>query len=68
MTGLVNFMNTTAGRALRVVLGLVLIYVGMVMLGGTAGWIVAIIGVVPIAMGLYGHCLIGYILPKAKHA
>ncbi len=68
MTGLVNFMNTAAGRALRVVLGLVLIYVGIAVLGGTAGWIVAIIGLVPIAMGLYGHCLMEYILPKAKHA
>ncbi len=68
MTGLVNFMNTTAGRALRVVLGLVLIYAGIAMLGGTAGWIVAIVGLVPIAMGIYGHCLIEYVLPNAKHA
>ncbi len=68
MTGLANFMNTTAGRALRVVLGIVLVYVGLAVLGGTAGWIVAIVGLVPIAMGLYGHCLIEYILPKAKHA
>ncbi len=68
MTGLVNFMNTTAGRALRVVLGLVLIYAGLAMVGGTVGWIIAIIGLVPIAMGVYGHCLIEYLLPKPKHA
>ncbi len=68
MTGLVNFMNTTAGRILRVVLGLVLMYAGFAMIGGTVGWIVAIIGIVPIVMGIYGHCLVEYVLPKAKHA
>ncbi len=68
MTELVNFMNTGAGRALRVVLGLVLMYIGMAVLGGTVGWIVAIVGLVPIAMGLYGHCLIEYLLPNARHA
>ncbi len=68
MTGLVNFMNTTAGRVVRVVLGLVLVYVGLAMLSGPVGWIVAIVGLVPIVMGIYGHCLVEYMLPKAKHA
>ncbi len=68
MTGLVNFMNTTAGRVVRVVLGLVLVYVGLAMISGPVGWIVAIVGLVPIVMGIYGHCLVEYMLPKAKHA
>ncbi len=66
MNALVNFMNTTVGRALRVVLGLALIYVGLALVGGTAGLIVAIIGLVPIAMGAWGHCLLELVAPQAK--
>ncbi len=68
MNALVNFMNTTLGRALRVVLGLALIYVGLALVGGTAGLIVAIIGLVPIAMGAWGHCLLEVVAPQAKRA
>lgn len=56
MNGLVQFMNSTAGRALRVVLGLVLIYLGLAVIGGTTGLIVAVVGLVPIALGLWGKC------------
>ena len=49
--GFVRFMNTTTGRAVRVVAGLVLIVGGLVS-GGVAGWVVAAVGVVPLAAGL----------------
>jgi hypothetical protein len=59
--GLIGFMQGTVGRILRVVLGLVLIYVGLAVVGGTAGIIVTVIGLVPIAMGVWGPCLLGFV-------
>lgn len=61
MSGLITFMNGTLGRVLRIVLGLVLIYLGLAVVGGTAGIIVAIIGLVPIVMGAWGRCLLQFV-------
>lgn len=61
MNGLIQFMNGTAGRALRVILGLVLIYIGLAVVGGTTGLVVAVIGLLPIATGLWGKCLLQFI-------
>lgn len=60
MNGLVAFMNSAVGRILRIVIGLVLIYVGLFgsMQGLVGGYIVAIIGLVPLALGLTGRCLL----------
>jgi DUF2892 family protein len=69
MNSLIHFMNSTGGRALRVLLGLVLIYAGLVTLSAsTVGIIVAIIGLLPIIMGFWGHCLLEFLFPQAKHA
>lgn len=54
---LVRFMSSAAGRVLRIVLGLVLVAVGY-LLGGTAGIVLAIVGLVPIAAGVANVCLI----------
>jgi hypothetical protein len=61
MSGVITFMNGTLGRVLRIVLGLVLIYLGLAVIGGTAGIIVAIIGLVPIVMGAWGKCLLQFV-------
>ncbi len=65
MNGLINLMQSIAGRALRVVLGLALIYVGLAVVGGTAGIVVAVIGLLPIAMGVWGPCLLGFVFKPA---
>ena len=57
MTSIIGFMNAAVGRALRFVLGVVLIAYGLLVLGGTAGTVVAIIGLLPIALALWGRCL-----------
>lgn len=62
MRGLIEFMNGTLGRVLRVVLGLVLIYIGLALMGGTTGLVIAIIGLVPIVMGLWGKCLLQFVV------
>ena len=65
MKGLIGFMQGTVGRILRVVLGLALIYVGLAVVGGTPGIVVAIIGLLPIAMGVWGPCLLSFIFKPA---
>lgn len=57
MSAIAGIMNTMAGRAVRVLLGLVLIYVGLSMVGGTVGTVIAVVGIVPILLGLSGRCL-----------
>lgn len=43
-------------RVLRVVVGIVLVVVGFAVLNGTAGIVVGVIGLVPLATGLIGWC------------
>ncbi len=69
MNALINFMNGGIGRAARVVLGLALVYSGLFLAGGgLAGYVVALIGFIPIAMGVWGRCLLEFAFPQAKHA
>ncbi len=63
MIGLIGFMNGAVGRAARVVLGLALVAWGLLSLGGTTGIAVAVIGLLPIAMGLWGRCLLELVAP-----
>ena len=65
MKTLVNFMNSIAGRAARIALGLALVYVGLVSVGGTTGYVVAVIGLLPIALGLWGRCVLELVLRLA---
>jgi len=65
MDGLIGFLGSTAGRIVRIVLGLILIYIGLfVMRGNWVGYIVAIIGLVPVFMGATGRCLLKSVAGK----
>jgi hypothetical protein len=68
MTGFFSFMNGAFGRILRIVLGLALIWLGLLgpMAGTTGGAIVAVIGVVPIIMGIWGRCLLQFVFGGSK--
>lgn len=68
MNGLINFMQGSVGRVLRVVLGLALVYIGLALVGGIAGIVIAVIGLLPIAMGVWGPCLLGFIFKQPTHA
>jgi Inner membrane protein YgaP-like, transmembrane domain len=69
MKALINFMNSGVGRGVRVLLGLVLVYAGLFALGGgLTGYVIALIGLVPIAMGAWGHCLLEFAFSQAKQA
>lgn len=66
MQSLIHFMNTWVGRLARIALGLALIYAGLVVLGGTAGLLVAVIGLLPLVMGIVGRCLLQFVFPQPK--
>jgi hypothetical protein len=51
-------MEGPFGRSLRVAMGAALVYLGLARMTGSTGRIVAIVGLVPIAMGLWGPCLV----------
>jgi hypothetical protein len=52
-----TFMASTAGRITRVVAGIVLVALGLLVLRGTAGIIIAIVGLVPLVAGLFDFCV-----------
>jgi hypothetical protein len=55
----IRFMNGTAGRLLRIVVGLALILVGLLVVGGTGGIVMAVIGVAPLVTGIFNICVLG---------
>jgi len=57
MNPFVKFLASPAGRVVRAVAGIVLIAWGLLGLGGTTGIIVAVIGIVPLAAGLFDFCV-----------
>jgi hypothetical protein len=52
----VTFMTSTAGRTIRIIAGAAIIAAGIAT-GATAGIIIAVIGMVPLAAGLANVCL-----------
>jgi hypothetical protein len=61
-------MEGPAGRVLRVALGIVLIYLGLGRLGGLGGRFLAIAGLLPIAMGLWGPCFVHLAIRRLRRA
>lgn len=55
------WLGGPAGRGVRIIAGLALIILGF-SIGGTAGWIVGIVGLVPLALGLTNRCLISRLI------
>jgi hypothetical protein len=57
MNPFIKFMVSTAGRIVRALAGIALIAWGLLGLGGTVGYIVAIIGLVPLLAGVLDFCV-----------
>jgi hypothetical protein len=57
MKGIFRFLASSAGRVVRAVAGLALIVVGIAVVGGVVGWILAIVGLVPLAAGVFDRCV-----------
>ena len=54
----VRFMASSTGRALRIVAGVALIGVGLLLVGGTTGYVIAAVGLIPLLAGLFDVCLL----------
>ncbi len=52
-----QFLTSSAGRLVRVLLGLVLFVLGIYAVSGAWRWILMIIGLVPFAAGLFDFCV-----------
>jgi hypothetical protein len=59
---LVKFMTSGIGRVARIVLGLVVLSVGLWVVQGMFGTILAIFGLVPLSGGVFDFCMIGFAL------
>ena len=57
MNPFVKFMASAAGRITRVVAGIILIALGLFVIHGVGGYIVAIVGLVPLLAGLFDFCV-----------
>lgn len=55
--GFAKFMSSMAGRAIRIVAGIVLGLVGLFSVGGTWGTILAVVGLVVLLAGLLNFCI-----------
>lgn len=67
MNGFLKFMQSTAGRLARMLVGIVLIVVGIMMVGGGAGAILAVVGAVPLLAGVLGVCLFAPLFGYTLH-
>ncbi len=57
-----QLMNSTAGRILRIVVGLAMIGIGLFAVQGPVGIATAVVGAVPLAAGVFDVCLMAPIL------
>jgi hypothetical protein len=57
MNALFRFLANSTGRAVRVVAGLLLIVIGLLWVQGTAGWVLAVVGLVPLLAGAFDKCV-----------
>jgi hypothetical protein len=58
----VKFITSGMGRAARIALGIVIMLLGLIVVQGTIGTIMAVVALIPIAGGLFDFCLIGFAL------
>lgn len=65
MRMLADFMNNPVGRLLRIALGVAIMVTAFTVLSGPAQWALAAVGLVPIALGVSGRCLVE-VLPGAR--
>ena len=56
--GFAQFMSSGLGRGLRIVAGIILIAVGLAVVGGTGGIVLAVVGLVPLIAAVLDVCLL----------
>ena len=56
--GFALFMASGLGRGLRIVAGIILVAVGLAVVGGTGGIVLAVVGLVPLIAAVLDVCLL----------
>jgi hypothetical protein len=56
--GFARFMASPLGRGGRIVLGLALIALGIGIVGGVLGWVMAVAGLLPLTLGIINGCVL----------
>lgn len=57
MNTVFEFMASSAGRLVRIVAGLILIVIGILLVEQIWGWILIIVGLVPLLAGVFDVCV-----------
>ena len=57
MDGLINFLASSNGRVVRIIAGIVLILIGLLAVQGVVQIILVIVGLVPLAAGIFDFCV-----------
>jgi hypothetical protein len=57
MNGSFRFLASPMGRVVRAVGGLLLIAIGLLWVHGVLGWILVIVGLVPLLAGSFDYCV-----------
>ncbi|MCO6449722.1 MAG: DUF2892 domain-containing protein [Caldilineales bacterium] len=57
MNPLIKFLASGAGRITRIIAGIILVALGVVVMANTAGYIIAIVGLVPLLAGIFDFCV-----------
>ncbi len=55
--GFAKFMSNWAGRLIRIIAGLALIWLGLGVVHGIGGYILAVVGLLPAVAGLFNFCV-----------
>ncbi len=57
MNAFFRFIASPVGRGIRALAGIALIVIGLGLVQGTVGWILAIVGLVPLGAGVFDKCV-----------
>jgi len=57
MNTVFDFIAGSTGRLIRALAGLALILIGLLLVKGTGGWILVIVGLAPLAAGVFDFCI-----------
>jgi hypothetical protein len=58
MNALLGLIVSPAGRLARAAVGFVIILIGLLVVQGTVGWIIAAVGLVPLGTGVFDVCIL----------
>lgn len=57
MNAFFRFIASPTGRLIRAIVGIALIVIGLWLIQGVVGWILALVGLVPLLAGVFDRCV-----------